>query len=82
MAGMGFRDDALDRQRQRRDPLGRLPWPVQLLGLLAVLVLAMGQIALGSGASKLLGAGLLVVVVPPQAVATWASWKLAHGAPG
>jgi hypothetical protein len=75
---MGFLDDALERQRARRDPLGRLPWPVQLLGLLAIVALALGQMVLGSGASKVLGLLLLVFIAPPQAVATWAAWKVSR----
>ena len=75
---MGFLDDAVERRRQRRDPLGRLPWPVQALGLLLLTALALLQLALGQGASRLLGVLLLVVVVPAQAVATWASWKVAQ----
>jgi hypothetical protein len=75
---MGFLDDAVDRQRQRRDPLGRLPWPVQLLGLLAIVAVGLGQIALGGGGSKAMGFLLLVVVVPAQAVATWARWKVSQ----
>ena len=75
---MGFLDDALARQRERTDPLGRLPWPVRLLGLLVVVAVGIGQVALGSGASKLLGLLLLVAVVPALAVATWASWKVAQ----
>ncbi len=73
---MGFLDDAVERQRQRKDPLGRLPWPAQLLGLALVAALALMQVALGQGASKLLGLLLLVVVVPPQAVATYAAWRV------
>ncbi len=73
---MGFLEDAVQRQRQRRDPLGRLPWPVQLAGLLLVVGLSLVQIVLGQGASKLLGVLLLVAVVPAQAVATWAAWKV------
>ncbi len=75
---MGILDDALARQRERRDPLGRLPWPVRALGLVLVVALAVGQLTVGSGPSRLLGLLLVVVVVPPQAVATWASWKVAH----
>ena len=76
---MGFLDDAVERRRQRRDPLGRLPWPVQALGLLLLTALAVLQAVLGQGASRLLGLLLLVVVVvPAQAVATWASWKVAQ----
>lgn len=75
---MGFLDDAVERRRQRRDPLGRLPWPVQALGLLLLTALAVLQAVLGQGASRLLGLLLLVVVVPAQAVATWASWKIAQ----
>ncbi len=75
---MGFLDDALARQRSRTDPLGRLPWPVRLLGLLAVIALGVFQVALGSGGSKVIGVLLIVAVVPALAVATWASWKVAQ----
>jgi hypothetical protein len=75
---MGFLDDALERQRQRRDPLGKLPWPVQLLGLLLVVAVGVGQLVLGGGGSKAMGALLLLFVVPAQAVATWARWKVSQ----
>jgi hypothetical protein len=70
---MGFLDDALERQRQRQDPLGRLPWPVKLLGLVLAVALGVAQVAVGR---LLFGLLLLVVVVPPLAVATWATWKV------
>lgn len=73
---MGVLDDAVRRQRERRDPLGRLPWPVRALGVLLVTALAVAQVALGQGASRLLGLLLLAVVVPPQAVGTWAAWRV------
>lgn len=75
---MGILDDAVRRQQERRDPLGRLPWPARLAGLLLLTALAVAQIVLGSGASKVIGVGLLLLVVPPQAVATWASWTVAR----
>ena len=75
---MGMLDDAVARQRERRDPLGRLPWPVRVLGLLLVTALAVVQVVLGDGPSKLLGVLLFVAVVPAQAVATWAAWKVAQ----
>jgi len=77
---VGFLDDAVERQRQRSDPLGRLPWPVQLAGLLLLTALALAQVVLGRGGSRLLGVLLLVAVVPAQAVATWASWRVAREA--
>lgn len=73
---MGMLDDAVARQRERRDPLGRLPWGVRLLGLLLLTALAVAQIVLGGGASRVLGLVLLLLVVPPQALGTWAAWKL------
>lgn len=75
---MGILDDAVRRQQERRDPLGRLPWPARLAGLLLLTALAVAQIVLGSGASKVIGVGLLLLVVPPQAIATWASWTVAR----
>lgn len=78
MHGMGFLDDAVDRQRTRKDPLGRMPWPLQLLALLLVLALGLGQLALGSGASKALGLLLILVAGPPQALATWAAWRVSR----
>ena len=73
---MGILDDAVRRQRERIDPLGRLPWWVRLLGTLLITAVAVAQIALGSGASRVLGVLLLVAVVPPQVVGTWAAWKV------
>jgi hypothetical protein len=73
---VGFLDDAVARQRARKDPLGRLPWPVQLLGLLLVVSVGVGQLVVGGGGSKAFGALMLVVVAPAQAVATWATWKV------
>ena len=75
---MGILDDAVNRQRERRDPLGRLPWWVRLLGLLLLTALAIAQVLLGSGASRLLGLVLLVLVVPSQALGTWAAWKVSR----
>lgn len=75
---MGILDDAVRRQQERRDPLGRLPWPARLAGLLLLTALAVAQVVLGSGASKVIGVGLLLLVVPPQAIATWASWTVAR----
>jgi hypothetical protein len=77
MGGMGIADDAVRRHRERQDPIGRLPWPVRLLVVLAVGALAVAQIILGSGVSRVLGLALLVFVVPPQLLATWAAWKVA-----
>lgn len=74
---MGIADDAVRRHRERQDPIGRLPWPVRLLVTVAVAVLAVAQIVLGSGVSRVLGLALLVFVVPPQLLATWAAWKVA-----
>lgn len=73
---MGILDEAVRRQRERRDPLGRLPWWVRLLGTLLLLALAVTQIVLGGGPSKLLGVLLLVAVVPPQLLGTYAAWKV------
>lgn len=75
---MGILDDAVRRQRERQDPLGRLPWWVRLLGLLLLTALALAQVLLGSGASRVLGVVLLVLVVPPQALGAWAAWKLSR----
>lgn len=69
-------EEAIRRQRERRDPLGRLPWPVRAVGVLVVAALAVAQVALGQGASRLLGLLLLLVVVPPQAVGVWAAWRV------
>lgn len=73
---MGILDDAVRRQRERRDPIGRLPWPVKLLVVLLLAAVAVAQILLGSGTSQVLGVALLLLVVPPQAVAAWATWKV------
>lgn len=75
---MGILDDAVRRQRERRDPLGRLPWWARLLGALLIAALAVTQIVLGSGASAVLGVLLLAVVVPPQMLGTYAAWKISH----
>jgi hypothetical protein len=75
---MGILDDAVARQRERRDPLGRLPWWARLVALVLLSALAVTQVVLGSGASRVLGLVLLVLVVPPQAVGTWAAWKLSR----
>jgi hypothetical protein len=74
---MGFLDDAVQRQRERRDPLGRLPWPVRLLGLVLLTALALAQVVLGGGASRVLGLVLLLLVVPAQAVGTIAAYRVA-----
>lgn len=73
---MGVLDEAIRRQRERRDPLGRLPWPLRAVGVLLVAALAVAQVALGQGASRVLGLLLLVLVVPPQAVGAWAAWRV------
>ena len=65
----------MERQRARRDPLSRLPWWVSLLLALLILVIGGLQLALGSGASKVLGLALLVLVAPSQLVAAWAARK-------
>lgn len=75
---MGILDDAVSRQRERRDPLGRLPWWARLLGTLLLTALAVAQVVLGSGASRVLGVVLLVVVVPPQLLGTYAAWKISR----
>jgi hypothetical protein len=69
-------DDAVRRQRERRDPLGRLPWPVRVLGVLLIAALAVAQVVLGQGASRALGLLLLVLVVPAQALGAWAAWRV------
>jgi type VI protein secretion system component VasF len=68
-----FFDLQVERQRSRRDPLARLPWWASLLLAVFVLLLGLVQIAMGSGASKLLGVALLVLVVPTQFVAALAA---------
>ena len=73
---MGILDDAVSRQRERRDPLGRLPWWARLLGTLLLTGLALAQVVLGSGASRLLGVVLLLVVVPAQLLGAYAAWKV------
>lgn len=73
---MGVLDDAVRRQRERRDPLGRLPWPVRVLGVLLIAALAVAQVVLGQGASRALGLLLLVLVVPAQALGAWAAWQV------
>jgi hypothetical protein len=72
---MGLLDDAVRRHRERTDPIGRLPWPVRLLGVLLVGAIGVAQVVLGQGLSVVLGVALLVLVVPSQALATWAAWK-------
>ena len=78
---MGILDDAVRRQQERRDPLGRLPWWVRLIGLALLTALALAQVLLGSGASRALGVVLLVLVVPPQALGVWAAWKVGRDGP-
>ena len=75
---MGILDDAVQRQRERRDPLGRLPWPVRLIGLLLLTALAVAQVVLGGGASRVLGLVLLLLVVPAQGLGTLAAYKVSH----
>ncbi len=77
---MGILDDAVRRQRERIDPIGRLPWWVRLLGVLLLAVLAVTQVLLGAGLSRVLGLALLLLVVPAQALATWATWKISREA--
>jgi len=78
MTRVGLLDDAVGRQRERRDPLGRLPWQVRLLGTLLLTALALAQVVLGTGPSRVLGVLLLVAVVPPQLLGTYAAWKVAR----
>jgi hypothetical protein len=73
---MGLLDDAVRRHRERRDPIGRLPWWVRLLGVLVIAALALAQVVLGAGLSRVLGLALLLLVVPAQALATYAAWKV------
>ena len=73
---MGILDNAVRQQRERRDPLGRLPWWVRLLGTVLLLALVTAQIVLGSGASRALGVLLLVAVVPLGLLGTYAAWKV------
>ena len=68
-----FLDLQVERQRSRRDPLARMPWWASLLLAVFIVLLALLQIALGNGASKLLGIALLVFVAPMQFVAALAS---------
>ena len=75
---MGLLDDAVRRHRERTDPIGRLPWPVRLLGVLLLAAIAVAQVVLGQGFSKVLGLALLLLVVPAQALATWAAWKVSR----
>jgi hypothetical protein len=78
MARVGILDDAVSRQRERRDPLGRLPWWARLLGTVLLLALVTAQILLGSGASRVLGVVLLLVVVPAQLLGAYAAWKVSQ----
>ena len=70
-----YLDAHVQRQRARRDPLGRMPWWVLLLAAVVVLVFAVVQV-LGAGRSKLLGLLLLVLVVPSQLLGTYAAWRV------
>lgn len=75
---MGLLDDAVARERERRDPLGRLPWWVRLIGLVLLTVLVVAQVVLGSGLSRVLGVALLLLVVPAQGLATVAAYKISR----
>lgn len=68
-----FFDLQVERQRARRDPLGRLPWWVSLLLAGLIVLLGLVQLLLGSGASKLIGLALLVLVAPTQVVSALAA---------
>ena len=75
---MGLLDDAVRRHRERQDPIGRLPWGVRLVGVLVLAAIAVAQVTLGRGLSVVLGLALLLLVVPAQALATWAAWKVSR----
>jgi hypothetical protein len=78
MTGMGILDDAVRRHRERTDPIGRLPWGVRLLGVVLIAALALAQVVLGAGLSRVLGLALLLLVVPAQALATVAAYRVAR----
>jgi len=75
---MGLLDDAVRRERERRDPLSRLPWYVRLLGLLLLTALVVAQVVLGSGLSRVLGVALLLLVVPAQGLSTLAAYRISR----
>lgn len=75
---MGLLDNAVARERERRDPLSRLPWWARLLGLVLLTALVVAQVVLGSGLSRLLGLALLVLVVPAQGLSTAAAYKISR----
>ena len=76
-----FLDQQVARQRARRDPLSRLPWWSSLLLGLFLVVLGVVQVALGSGASKVLGLALLLLVAPSQLVAAYATRQVQKDRP-
>lgn len=71
-----FLDGQVERQRARRDPLARLPWWVVLAIAVGIVALGLVQLVLGTGASKVIGLALLVLVAPSQLVAAWAMWRV------
>lgn len=63
----------VQRQLERTDPLGRLPWQVTLTFALLILALGLLQIVLGRGLSRILGLVLVVYIGPLNVVTALAA---------
>ena len=69
-----FLERQVQRQQERTDPLGRLPWQATLAIALLILVLGVLQVLLGSGIfSRLLGLALVLWIAPLSFVSAWAA---------
>lgn len=68
-----FFERQVQRQQDRTDPLGRLPWPATLAVAVLILVLGLLQVLLGDGVfSRLLGLALVLWIAPLTLVSAWA----------
>jgi heme O synthase-like polyprenyltransferase len=68
-----FFERQVQRQQERTDPLGRLPWQATLTVALLILVLGLLQVLLGEGLfARVLGLALVLWIGPLNVVSAWA----------
>lgn len=74
-----FFERQVQRQQDRTDPLGRLPWTATLAVAVLIFVLGLLQVLLGDGVfSRILGLALVLWIAPLTFVSAWARREAAR----
>jgi hypothetical protein len=74
-----FFERQVQRQQDRTDPLGRLPWQATLAVAMLILVLGLLQVLLGNGVfARVLGLALVLWIAPLNVVSAFARREAAR----